>query len=614
MPGRRSVDRDAQIRRLRTLVEASRTLTSELDVQDLLHEILRSAIRLVPAAEAGVLLLYDSQRGQLAVHHAIGFTPGVYEVVLDPGESMSGRVFLERQPLMCATPEEAREAMGTASELTLQRFADATGGAQYPQSALCAPLVYKGEALGAMVLETYRVPRAFEPFDLDLFDALAQHAAIGIAHARLYDTERQARFRIEALHAELQRERDELSHRLDAHDALGEIVRDGLPLSALAGRVARATQGTVVLLDALYRVRAAEPAVEAEHAQDLHLAGWTELRTVLRDAARTRAQQAAMINKAGGRHLLVSPAVGGGEVLGFAVQVGERPPALVERSTLESAGLIAATELLRERAREEGEIRRRAEILDLLLSGQVPGPGHPLHGLQPPLVVGLGELAAGEDGAGPRLFRALVATVQQEVERLRPQATVTVKGRHAVVLWGPVDGRGPRRLASTLDAAGQSLQRVTGGAGAQFAVSELVESLSDLAGVYEEGRLALEIRRETGRTERVTLVGDLGAYRLIARAASGPEALELARRVLGPIEEHDRERGRGLLTTLRAYLAEGGSVRAAATQLGVHPHTVQYRLDRVQDLTGLRLSRPEDRMTLDLALRIHGVATRVLDT
>jgi DNA-binding PucR family transcriptional regulator len=46
----------------------------------------------------------------------------------------------------------------------------------------------------------------------------------------------------------------------------------------------------------------------------------------------------------------------------------------------------------------------------------------------------------------------------------------------------------------------------------------------------------------------------------------------------------------------------------------VHPHTVQYRLDRVQDISGLRLSRPEDRMTLDLALRIHGVATRVLDT
>jgi purine catabolism regulator len=367
----------------------------------------------------------------------------------------------------------------------------------------------------------------------------------------------------------------------------------------------------VVVLDALYRIRAAEPEVPGQHAQDLHLADWGELRGPLRDAARTRAQQAA---RAGDRHLLVSPVVGGGEGLGFVVHAGERPPALVERSTLESAALIAATEFLRERAREEGEIRRRAEILDQLLSGQVPGPGHPLHGLQPPLVVAVGELVSAEDGAGPRRFRALLATVQQEVEQLQPPATVTVKGRHAVVLWGPVDGTGPRRLAAALDAAGRALQRVGADADAHFAVSELAESLADLAGVYEEGRLALEIRREAGRTERVTLVGDLGAYRLIARAANGPEALDLVRRVLGPIEEHDRERGRGLLTTLQSYLAEGGSVRAAASRLGVHPHTVQYRLERVQDLCGLRLSRTEDRMTLDLALRIRGVATRVVDS
>jgi hypothetical protein len=367
--------------------------------------------------------------------------------------------------------------------------------------------------------------------------------------------------------------------------------------------------------------------VPGQHAQDLPDLEWTELRALLRDATRTRAQQAAMINQSspsspssnpGDRHVLVSPVVGGGEGLGFVLHLGERPPALVERSTLESAALIAATELLRERAREEGEIRRRAEILDLLLSGQVPGPGHPLYGLGPPLVVGVGELAAGpdgtQDGAGPRLFRALVATVQQEVEQLQPPATVTVKGHHAVVLWGPADGDGPRRLATALDAAGRSLQRVAPPGDAQFAVSEVVASLSDLAGVYEEGRLALEIRREAGRSERVTLVGDLGAYRLIARAASGPEALEIVRRVLGPIEEHDRERGRGLLETLRAYLAAGGSVRAAAATLGVHPHTVQYRLERVQDLSGLRLSRTEDRITLDLALRIQGVATRVLDS
>jgi DNA-binding PucR family transcriptional regulator len=40
----------------------------------------------------------------------------------------------------------------------------------------------------------------------------------------------------------------------------------------------------------------------------------------------------------------------------------------------------------------------------------------------------------------------------------------------------------------------------------------------------------------------------------------------------------------------------------------VHPHTVQYRLDRLQALTGLDLKRFEERLTLELATRILELA------
>jgi DNA-binding PucR family transcriptional regulator len=36
----------------------------------------------------------------------------------------------------------------------------------------------------------------------------------------------------------------------------------------------------------------------------------------------------------------------------------------------------------------------------------------------------------------------------------------------------------------------------------------------------------------------------------------------------------------------------------------VHPHTVQYRLGRLEELSGLRLSVPQERLTLELCLRI----------
>ncbi len=36
----------------------------------------------------------------------------------------------------------------------------------------------------------------------------------------------------------------------------------------------------------------------------------------------------------------------------------------------------------------------------------------------------------------------------------------------------------------------------------------------------------------------------------------------------------------------------------------MHVHTVQYRLSRLEELTGLSLRNAEDRLTLELALRI----------
>ena len=137
-----------------------------------------------------------------------------------------------------------------------------------------------------------------------------------------------------------------------------------------------------------------------------------------------------------------------------------------------------------------------------------------------------------------------------------------------------------------------------------FAVQDEVGELTGLAPAHQEARLAIQVREKLGRGEPVFRVRSLGAYRLILQAASGPDIVEVCRTTLQGVIDHDRKRGTGLLKTFRVYLDAGGSASAAATQLGVHPHTVDYRLERLQVLTGLSLRRSEGRLTLELALRI----------
>ncbi|UOQ87645.1 helix-turn-helix domain-containing protein [Agromyces endophyticus] len=72
--------------------------------------------------------------------------------------------------------------------------------------------------------------------------------------------------------------------------------------------------------------------------------------------------------------------------------------------------------------------------------------------------------------------------------------------------------------------------------------------------------------------------------------------------LLDPLRDADG--GHGELTrTLRAYLAEHGALGATAAVLGVHRQTLASRLLRIEELTGLSMSSPDDRTAAWLAVR-----------
>jgi purine catabolism regulator len=64
-----------------------------------------------------------------------------------------------------------------------------------------------------------------------------------------------------------------------------------------------------------------------------------------------------------------------------------------------------------------------------------------------------------------------------------------------------------------------------------------------------------------------------------------------------------------LLETIEAYLGQSGHLTNTAKALGIHIATLRYRLERIADVSGLNLSDPEVRLSLQLALR----ARRLLD-
>jgi sugar diacid utilization regulator len=80
----------------------------------------------------------------------------------------------------------------------------------------------------------------------------------------------------------------------------------------------------------------------------------------------------------------------------------------------------------------------------------------------------------------------------------------------------------------------------------------------------------------------------------------------LVRGKLERVLEHEAAHGGSYVETLRAYLDCFGDVPRAAERIAVHPNTFRYRIRRMVELFDLALDDPDERVVIELQLRLLG--------
>ncbi len=116
------------------------------------------------------------------------------------------------------------------------------------------------------------------------------------------------------------------------------------------------------------------------------------------------------------------------------------------------------------------------------------------------------------------------------------------------------------------------------------------------------GRTLAEAREAAAMTgaAKVVHIDELGVRRLLSMAAETPALVEQAARLLEPLA--GVEDGQ-LLRTLAVYLDEESVTSSAAVLLKVHRNTVAQRINRAEQLLGVSLLNPDERLAVHLACR-----------
>ncbi|NHI06838.1 PucR family transcriptional regulator [Streptomyces sp. KO7888] len=293
-----------------------------------------------------------------------------------------------------------------------------------------------------------------------------------------------------------------------------------------------------------------------------------------------------------------------------------------ERYAVHSAIALLTLTTERSRSLHEAGLRIDAAVLRMLLAGE---PDHArtvagsLYGglLDAPFRIVVAESAAarsraagtaqaagdtgGDTGGDP--LGTLTEIVESAAARSGEAVLAVPEGERLVVL--ATDGGAAVaacvEYASALEAARPASESLSGGDDEGLVVGLSAPSGPIAASAaYKQAEQALSVARRRGR---VCVEHEHLAAGSVLPLLADDAVRAFADGLLRALRDHDAT-GRGdLVASLRAWLSRHGQWDAAAADLGVHRHTLRYRMRRVEEILGRSLDDPDVRMELWLALK-----------
>ncbi|SEN77553.1 PucR family transcriptional regulator [Lihuaxuella thermophila] len=119
---------------------------------------------------------------------------------------------------------------------------------------------------------------------------------------------------------------------------------------------------------------------------------------------------------------------------------------------------------------------------------------------------------------------------------------------------------------------------------------------------YQEAGQVLTVN--TSQQKTFLFYEEIGVFQLILNLREEGNILQsFVHNYLGPLIEHDRQKGSNLLYTLKVYLDHDGSKKEAAQHLFIVRQSLYYRLEKIKELLGDNFMSPENKLALQVALR-----------
>lgn len=568
-------------RELSSLYATARSLTALGEIDAVLESIVRAAHELM-----GTDITYLSLRSpenELTLKASQGTISAAFNQARVPaGTGVGGRVIATGAPVWVSNYLLARE-------VPHDRAFDDLVVPEGMVALLGVPLLVGPEVIGVLFAAD-RTERPFENDEVALFSAFADHAAIALDNARLYDESRSALRRLQAAYRTIEDQVAMMERAQAVHERLATVVLTGGGAEEIAGILVDHLRGAVTIVD-----RAG--AVVARCSPD-QSAGPEPSPDVV-ERARRSGRWATAVDAAG--HWHSAAAVRAGDThLGALLLTRAEEPTPVDIRTLERAAPIMGLLILKETAVAQAEERVSGELLTQLLVAAPPvGPAQ--------------RARAHARGIDIDALNVIVVAESQTSDASEIGRRLHALSAECQGLAGEHLGRAAL-LAATADPAGlaetvhRHLRRDLGAP-----VRVVAEPVRDgnRARAFEIAGRCCDLMHQLGVPDQAATADAYAMYALLFDPERAPDLDRFLAGSLGALLSYDRRRSTRLVATLTTYFGQAGNLTRTADALHIHLNTLLKRLDRVQSILGDDWRAPERALQLQVALRLHDLRTRL---
>jgi hypothetical protein len=570
-------------RELASLYATAKSLTALGELDEVLQSIVHHAHDLIGTDFTYLSLVGED--GRLAARASEGTISAAFRTASIPSDvGLGGKVLASRTPHWVSN-------YAASTLIDHDPNFDHLVTTEALVALLGVPLVIRGEVVGALFAAD-RSERSFQAGEIALLSAFADHAAVALDNARLYEASRSALRELRTAYSKIEEYVGVMERAQASHEALTGVVLGGGTPDDVAQLLADQLGGSVTLLDragaALVRRDSASSPCRTRSAADL-----ADVVTSTPRAGRCTTS----VDTAGVAHSVAWIQAGDSYLGALAwsreAVAGDGVPDGMDLRILERATHILGLLILKERAVAEASERLSGELLTELMVGS-PGISPAQRARTRARGIDADRLDLVLVVDSPSLSSTDLSRHLHDIARDRSGLAGEHLGRATMILHSDDDDQ-------TVEEVHQRLRRTLGGP--VVVIGERAVN-HDWARAFSLASRCGVVMRAIGHTDLGATTGRYALYAIVFDAERARELDRFVAGAIGPLLDYDRRRGTDLVDTLCAYYAHRTNVAATARALHVHVNTLLKRLDRASTVLGLDRRDGND-LELQLGLRLH---------